>query len=110
MIFNVLTGLKNIPAPVAASIKIWDSKPVSGVSFSQIGVDSYQLQFKTLKPFPEAEIYITGDAFFASTKDGGAFYGWSEGSLITSERILVGHFGLMPYCAEVNLCNEFLCK
>jgi len=98
--------LKSVPAPVGASIKIWDSKRVSGGSLSQIGVDSYQLQFKTLKPFPEAEIYITGDVFFASTKDG-AFYGWSEGSLITSERILVSHFGLLPFCTEVNLNNEF---
>ncbi|KAF6037629.1 hypothetical protein EB796_004064 [Bugula neritina] len=99
-------SLKNIPNPVSAAVKIWDQSSISAGSISQIGVDAYQLQFKTLKPFPEAHIYIAGDVFFSSTKTDGSFYGWSESSLISSERILVNHFGLQKFCTSVNLENE----
>jgi len=99
--------LTSITAPVSAAVKNWDCDPISALNLSQIEVDAYQLQFKMLKPFPEAHIYIAGDVFFSSTKTDGSFYGWSESSLISSERILVNHFGLQQFCTSVNLENEF---
>ena len=73
---------------------------------SRIGVDSYQLQFQGLKPFKNADVYITGDTFTAYSKNF-SFIGWSEGVLLNSERILFKYFGLEPAVKDVALLNEY---
>ncbi|KAF6041500.1 hypothetical protein EB796_000179 [Bugula neritina] len=95
--------------PVCAITKIWMSDPIAAANYqSRVGVNTYELQWKALKPFPDAPIYIAGDSFVPSIKSVGAFIGWSEGSLLNSERILVNHFGLAPYSTDVPMTNEFL--
>lgn len=101
-----ISEMKDMPPPLCAVAKLWltDSTPANYQS--RIGVNSYQLQFEGLKPFPDANIYITGDTFSACTKQH-SFLSWSEGVLLNSERILVGHFGLSPLVPDVPIHNEF---
>lgn len=96
-----------IPRPVCAATKIWNSDPIDAGNFqSVVGVDANELQWKTLKPFEDLPMYITGDTFTAVSKVG-SYIGWSEGALLNSERILVNHFGLKPIRHGLSLCNEW---
>lgn len=74
----------------------WGTDDVAGISYyPKIGVESNQLHWESLKPFDDLDIFITGDTFPAWDQRG-AYVGFSESTLLTSERILVNHFGLEP--------------
>lgn len=117
LILTILHYLKgceeDIGEPICAARMFWgtstasDTRPTAGVSyFPAAGVDSNQLHWQSLKPFDDADIYITGDTFSAWSEDG-AFSGFSEGALLASERILVNQFGLTPIVEEVCLQNPW---
>ena len=72
---------------------------------SRIGEDSYLLQWDALKPFPDSDVFITGDTFVACNKTS-AFIGWSEGVLLNSERIVTNYFSAEPYMEGLELKND----
>ena len=80
---------------------------MAGTSYyPKLGVDSNQLHWDSLKPFEDADMFITGDTFTAWEKKG-CHIGFSEGALLTSERILVKYFGLKPFVEGIDLENPW---
>lgn len=101
--------MKELPTPVCSVAKLWLDSPIAANYQSRVGVDSYQLQWKGLKPFDDAEVFIAGDTFTAATTDT-IFIGWSEGVLLTSERILARHLDIEPYISGLSLHNQRIAK
>ena len=101
------SGDKDIPVPVCALQRCWqgDDDTIAANYLSKVGVNSYDLQWESLKPFQDSDIYITGDTFSACTKTG-ILVGWSEGVLLHSERILASYFGVDPYMDGLELLQE----
>ena len=94
--------------PVCAAKYFWGVNETAGIlSYPKIGVDSNQLHWDSLKPFDDAEIFITGDTF-AAWETKGCHIGFSEGALLTSERILCKYFGLKPLIDGLELENPWL--
>lgn len=96
--------METIPPPVCAVQKLWlgHEDTMAANYQSRVGEDSYLLQWDALKPFPDADIFITGDTFTACSKTA-AFVGWSEGVLLNSERIVANFFGVEPYLDGLEL-------
>ena len=95
--------------PVCAAKMIWgaDGSIHNGMShYPKIGVDSNELHWKSLKPFDDINLFITGDVFLAWDRTG-VYLGFSETSLLTSERILVNYFGLQPIIGGLCLTNPW---
>lgn len=87
---------------MCAAAKLWDDANYQ----SRIGVDSNKLQWEILKPMDDQDIYITGDTCPAFTLNGGLI-GWTEGVLLTAERILHKYFCLEPYVDGIPLEDQW---
>jgi len=98
-----------MPPIKAAICKVWSANQIPANTQARVGTDANRLQWQGIKPFPDADVYITGDTFNPVTKRG-AFIGWSEGALLNSERVLVNYFGLPPLFDGLSLCDEFKSK
>ena len=99
--------MRDMPSPVCALQRLWlgyDDMMVGNYQ-SRIGEDSYLLQWDALKPFPDSDVFITGDTFVACNKTS-AFIGWSEGVLLNSERIVANYFSAEPYMEGLELKND----
>ena len=71
-----------------------------------VGVDGNQIHWDSLKPFPDADMFMSSDTFPPWLKKG-LNLGFSESVLLTSEQILVNHFGLEPLRDGLSLQNEW---
>ena len=92
--------------PVGAAARVWATDPIVASAYPpKVGVDPYKLQWEALKPFADAHIYIAGDTFGACTLDN-HYIGWSEGTLLNSERLLTNYFGLTPYVPHIPMKPE----
>ena len=94
--------------PVCVARKFWgvDDGSPAALSFPKTGVDSNLLHWESLKPFPDAELYIASDCFPASDPSM-CYLGFAESSLLTSERILVNYFKLNPVREDICLSNPW---
>lgn len=104
--FLLLPDKRDMPMPVCAVAKMWLAKDTMAAHYEAgIGEDSYQLQWAGLKPFPDADVFMTGDTFNACTP-AGTYIGWSEGVLLNSERIVTNYFNVVPYTTGLELENR----
>lgn len=101
--------MKEIPTPVCAVTKLWLGAPISANYEAKVGVRADLLQWRGLKPFPNAEIYVTGDTF-TSCFDTGSSLGWSEGAMLNSERVVTQYFGVSPFVQGLPLAEEHTVK
>ncbi|XP_067930018.1 achacin-like [Watersipora subatra] len=91
--------------PVCAIRMFWGTESDGASSYyPKCGVDSNQLHWESLKPFHDADMYISSDTF-AAWNENGVDMGWAELPLLTSERILTNHFGLEPFREGLSLQN-----
>ena len=108
--FLLPIGCSTIPEqPVCAAKMVWgsDGSIHNGIACqTKVGVDGNELHWKSLKPFDDINLFITGDVFVAWDK-AGAYQSFSETSLLTSERILFNYFGLQPIIDELCLTNPW---
>lgn len=98
--------MEELPSPVCALTRMWIAKDSIAAHYeSGIGEDPYQLQWDVIKPFPDADIFVTGDTFTACKEDG-PYIGWSEGVLLNTERILAKHFDVSSYIPDREMVNQ----
>ena len=93
---SYFSAIDSIPQPVCALVKLWRSDPIAANYETKVGEDPRVLEWRGLKPFPDADVYMTGDTF-AACFDTGASLGWSEGALLNSERLVTSYFNAEPY-------------
>lgn len=83
-----LHGKDDIPAPYTAYYHDWSADPYGGGWHEwQTGFRFIDVIPKMLRPIPDDQVYICGEAY--STDQG-----WVEGSLATAETMLQKHLGL----------------
>lgn len=93
--------------PICAVRKYWGVDGVQGYTqHPKPGSDSNKLHWESVKPFSDADIYMASDCFPPSDRTM-SFMGFAEGPLLTSERILVNHFGLNPVRGDLCLENPW---
>ena len=106
----VCAGCAELPEePVCAVKMVWgsDRSIHNGIAcHPKVGVDGNELHWKSLKPFDDINLFITGDVFTAWDRTG-AYQSFSETSLLTSERILFNYFGLQPLIDGLCLTNPW---
>ncbi|XP_067929600.1 achacin-like [Watersipora subatra] len=91
--------------PVCAARMFWGTDTQGATSYyPKCGVDSNQLHWDSLKPFEDADMYITGD-LFPAWDEKGVNLGFTEMPLLTAERILTNHFGLEPFVDGICVRN-----
>ena len=90
--------LDKIPNPVCCAITNWSNDSIGHCWFMpKTGVDYNKLYWKSLRPFGEdEEVYLVGD-IFPATVPNSSYRAFSEGALLTSERLLYTYFKLDPY-------------
>ena len=69
----------DIPKPIETTIVYWKH----GVGYWKIGVDSSEISDKMIKPFESMDLFICGENYSDT------FQQWIEGSLETSERVIL---------------------
>lgn len=81
-------GVDDAPRPIAACFQDWTVEPYGGaVHHWQVGVDSDAAMAGMLRPIPELDIFVCGEAWSRRQ-------GWVEGALETSEALLTEHLGI----------------
>jgi monoamine oxidase len=85
---KLVHGMDDIPEPVAACYQDWTVAPYGGaVHHWQVGVESDDAMAAVLKPIPDLDLFVCGEAY-------SRHQGWVEGALETAEAVLTRHFGL----------------
>ena len=93
----------DIPDPVCACCRLWSEDPISAAVYEvRVGVNQQQMYWSSMKPFDNVDVFITGDTF-VSYSGQVALGGWSEGCLLTSERMLYQYFNLTPFVDDLPL-------
>jgi monoamine oxidase len=79
------------PKPLAACFQDWTAAPYGGGwHFWGAGKDAFTLADRVMKPLPDSELYICGEAYTMYEA------GWVEGAIERAETMLQRHFGLKP--------------
>jgi monoamine oxidase len=77
------------PKPLAACFQDWTAAPYGGGwHFWGAGKDGFALADRVMKPLPESDLYICGEAYTMVEA------GWVEGAIERAETMLQRHFGL----------------
>lgn len=105
--FFSFLGSDDIPDPVCAAAKVWTGEAsAASHHMPKVGVDHNSLHWRSLKPFDNADVFIIGDVFSPYTENG-SWLGWTEGALLTAERVLYKHFDLSPYVPSLVLEDQW---
>jgi len=79
------------PKPLAACFQDWTAAPYGGGwHFWGAGKDGFALADRVMKPLPDRDLYICGEAYTMYEA------GWVEGAVERAETMLQRHFGLKP--------------
>ncbi len=79
---TLVHGVDDVPLPVAACYQDWTVEPYGGaVHHWQVGVDSDAAMAGILRPIPELDLFVCGEAYSRRQ-------GWVEGALETAEAVL----------------------
>lgn len=85
-----LHGVTYAPQPYTAAYRDWQEDPYGGgVHFWKIGSKSWEVLPRILRPKPDLQVYICGEAYSHQQ-------GWVEGALQTTEQMLQTYFELEP--------------
>ena len=85
---QIMHGVTDAPQPYAAIFHDWRGDPFGGgVNFWNIGVKSWEVMAKMVKPVAAAPVHVVGEAYSDAQ-------GWVEGALRTAELVLTGQYGL----------------